>query len=78
MRYRELRNRVSKKGISSQLTDLYAKIVKKIDDKTPLEDTLAILDRGIKLEQLKHRLQDEDWGKGFDQIGGNDDDDTGS
>lgn len=65
---------MTKKAISSQLTDLYAKVVKGVKDDTPLEDKLAIIDRGIKLEVLKHKLQDEDWGKGFDQIGGNDDD----
>lgn len=64
-----------KAGISQALLDLFDKAVKSVKDDTPLEDKLSILDRGIKLEALKHRLQDEDWGKGFDQLGGNDDDD---
>lgn len=56
-----------KAAISSELIALYNKLAAKADGLTLVEQ-LKILDRGIKIEQIKHRLKDSDgFGADFDQ-----------
>lgn len=66
---------MSKPRIAKSLTDLYDKISGGVKDDTPLEEKLMIFDRGLKLEALKARLKDEQYGKDFD-LEGDDEDDT--
>ena len=68
MKFKAWTNRqmAKKVTISSELTALYKRIADKVDEKTSLDDQLKILDRGIKLEQIKQRLKDDDYGKEFD------------
>jgi hypothetical protein len=63
-----------KAEISPELTELYRKVLERASA-LPLTDQLKILDRGIKIEQIKHRMKDDGgFGTDFDQLGGEDDD----
>ena len=44
------------------------------DPTATLTDKTKILDRALKLEQLKLKMNDDEWGSGF--LGGDDEDDT--
>ena len=63
------------KGISSELEDAIAKLLTQTmnDPQASLTDKTKILDRALKLEQLKLKMQDDEWGAGF--MGLDDDDD---
>jgi len=63
------------KGISSELEDAIAKLLTQTmnDPQASLTDKTKILDRALKLEQLKLKMQDDEWGAGF--MGLDDDED---
>ena len=45
-----------------------------LDPTASLTDKTKIIDRALKLEQLKAKMDQDEWGSGF--FGGDDDDDT--
>ena len=63
------------KGISSELEDAIATLLTQTmnDPEASLTDKTKILDRALKLEQLKLKMQDDEWGAGF--MGLDDDED---
>jgi hypothetical protein len=63
------------KGISSELEEAIATLLTQTmnDPEASLTDKTKILDRALKLEQLKLKMQDDEWGAGF--MGLDDDDD---
>jgi len=63
------------KGISSELEDAIATLLTQTmnDPDASLTDKTKILDRALKLEQLKLKMQDDEWGAGF--MGLDDDED---
>lgn len=59
--------------VSAELEEMVATLLKDAKreattDKPamPLEDRLRVIDRALKLEQIKARGSEEDWGAGFD------------
>jgi hypothetical protein len=60
---------VSKKqrGINPELENAINKLLQQVmsDPEASLTDKVKILDRSIKLEALKAKLMDDDWGSGF-------------
>ena len=62
------------KGISPELEEMISKLLKEVmhDPTATLTDKMKIVDRAIKLEALKLKDLDSDWGSGF---GGVDDED---
>jgi len=63
------------KGISSELEEAIATLLTQTmnDPEASLTDKTKILDRALKLEQLKLKMQDDEWGAGF--MGLDDDED---
>lgn len=55
------------KGINPELETAIANLLKATmnDPMASLTDKTKILDRALKLEQLKARISDDDWGAGF-------------
>jgi hypothetical protein len=55
------------KGISADLETAINQLLKATmsDPMASLTDKTKILDRALKLEQLKARISDDDWGAGF-------------
>jgi hypothetical protein len=55
------------KGISPDLETAINQLLKATmsDPMASLTDKTKILDRALKLEQLKARISDDDWGAGF-------------
>lgn len=55
------------KGINPDLEAAIAKLLQQTmnDSTASLTDKTKILDRALKLEQLKARITDDDWGTGF-------------
>lgn len=55
------------KGINPQLEDAISQLLTSTmnDPTASLTDKTKILDRALKLEQLKARITDDDWGAGF-------------
>ena len=55
------------KGINPELEGAISKLLKATmnDPTASLTDNTKILDRALKLEQLKARISDDDWGAGF-------------
>jgi hypothetical protein len=55
------------KGINPELETAIANLLKATmsDPTASLTDKTKILDRALKLEQLKARISDDDWGAGF-------------
>lgn len=65
---------MSRRQIDQTLVTFYKALAEKVtnDDKATLEEKLMVLDRGLKIEQLKIRLKDEEFGKDFDNQGEDD------
>ena len=61
------------KGINPELESAISKLMKEVmaDPTATITDKMRVLDRAIKLEQLKMKDADSEWGSGF----GLDDDD---
>ena len=55
------------KGLNPELEQAVSTLLKQVmaDPQASLTDKTKVLDRALKLEQVKMRLADEDWGKGF-------------
>ena len=55
------------KGINPDLENAISDLLKATmnDPQASLTDKTKILDRALKLEQLKARITDDDWGAGF-------------
>ena len=65
-----------KVGINPDLEEAISDLLKAtmLDPTATLTDKAKIIDRALKLEQLKLKLSDDEWGSGF--MGGDDEDDT--
>ena len=61
------------KGINPELESAISKLMKEVmaDPTATITDNMRVLDRALKLEQLKMKDADSEWGSGF----GLDDDD---
>ena len=61
------------KGINPELENAINKLIKEVmaDPTATITDKMRVLDRALKLEQLKMKDSDSEWGSGF----GLDDDD---
>ena len=61
------------KGINPELENAISKMMKEVmaDSTATITDKMRVLDRALKLEQLKMKDSDSEWGSGF----GLDDDD---
>jgi hypothetical protein len=61
------------KGINPELEGAISKLMKEVmaDPTATITDKMRVLDRALKLEQLKMKDSDSEWGSGF----GLDDDD---
>jgi len=61
------------KGINPELESAISKLMKEVmvDPTATITDKMRVLDRALKLEQLKMKDADSEWGSGF----GLDDDD---
>jgi hypothetical protein len=55
------------KGINPELEDAISKLLKEVmqDSQASLTDKTKVLDRALKLEQIKQKISDDEWGKGF-------------
>ena len=55
------------KGINADLEDAISSLLKSTmaDPTATLTDKTKILDRALKLEQLKLKMSDDEWGSGF-------------
>ncbi len=56
-----------RKGINPELEDAISKLLKEVmqDSQASLTDKTKVLDRALKLEQIKQKISDDEWGKGF-------------
>lgn len=56
-----------KSGISPALEAAVGKALKEVmgSKESTLTDKMRVIDRAIKLEALKQKVQDDQWGKGF-------------
>ena len=52
-------NPVLEKAISTMLTEVMA------DSQATITDKTKVLDRALKLEAIKMKMQDDEWGSGF-------------
>ncbi len=57
------------KGLSPELDDAVGKLLKEVmaDPAATLTDKTKVIDRALKLEQIKQKISDEEWGRGFYQ-----------
>jgi len=55
------------KGLNPELEQAISKLLKQVmdDESASLTDKTKVLDRALKLEQIKQKVADDDWGKGF-------------
>lgn len=55
-------------GVNPDVEDFVADLLEEVknDETVPLEDKLKVLDRAIKVEALKLKAQDSDFGSSFD------------
>jgi hypothetical protein len=55
------------KGINSDLEEAISSLLRSTmaDPEASLTDKTKILDRALKLEQLKLKMSDDEWGSGF-------------
>ena len=55
------------KGLSPELDDAVGKLLKEVmaDPAATLTDKTKVIDRALKLEQIKQKISDDEWGKGF-------------
>ena len=73
---------MKKQGVNPELDKLMADLLKKVQKSvrsigsekvepmpTDLMDMIRVIDRCIQWEKVKHHIKDEDWGKGFDDEG---------
>jgi hypothetical protein len=55
------------KGLNPELEDAVNTLLKQVmnDPTASLTDKTKVLDRALKLEQIKQKISDDEWGKGF-------------
>ena len=55
------------KGLNPELEEAVNTLLRQVmDDSTAsLTDKTKVLDRALKLEQIKQKISDDEWGKGF-------------
>jgi hypothetical protein len=55
------------KGINPELENAISKLMKEVmtDPTATITDKMRVLDRALKLEQLKMKDADSEWGSGF-------------
>lgn len=55
------------KGVNPELEDAISKLLRDVmqDQTASLTDKTKVLDRALKLEQIKQKISDDEWGKGF-------------
>ncbi len=55
------------KGVSPDLEEAVGKLLREVmaDPQASLTDKTKVLDRALKLEQIKQKVADEEWGRGF-------------
>jgi len=55
------------KGLNPELEQAISKLLKQVmdDASASLTDKTKVLDRALKLEQIKQKIADDEWGKGF-------------
>jgi hypothetical protein len=60
-------SKAAAKGLNPELEEAVSKLLRDVmtDPTASLTDKTKVLDRALKLEQVKMRLIDDQWGKGF-------------
>ena len=55
------------KGLNPELEQAVSTLLKQVmsDSQASLTDKTKVLDRALKLEQIKQKISDDEWGKGF-------------
>ena len=55
------------KGVNPELEAAISKLLREVmnDPTASLTDKSKVLDRALKLEQIKQKISDDEWGKGF-------------
>lgn len=55
------------KGLNPELENAVSTLLKEVmsDPQATLTDKTKVLDRALKLEQIKQKIADDEWGKGF-------------
>ncbi len=55
------------KGLNPELEQAVSNLLKQVmeDETASLTDKTKVLDRALKLEQIKQKIADDEWGKGF-------------
>lgn len=55
------------KGLNPELEQAVSNLLKQVmeDETASLTDKTKVLDRALKLEQIKQKISDDEWGKGF-------------
>jgi hypothetical protein len=55
------------KGLNPELEQAVSNLLKQVmqDEAASLTDKTKVLDRALKLEQIKQKIADDEWGKGF-------------
>ena len=55
------------KGLNPELEEAVSKLLREVmnDPTASLTDKTKVLDRALKLEQIKQKISDDEWGKGF-------------
>lgn len=68
-------SRKKEKGINPELEKAISDLLKSVmlDPTATLTDKTKVIDRSLKLEALKAKLSDDEWGSGF--FGGDDEED---
>ena len=55
------------KGVNPELESAISTLLRDVmqDETASLTDKTKVLDRALKLEQIKQKISDDEWGKGF-------------
>ena len=55
------------KGINPDLEEAISKMLKEVmlDSQASITDKTKVIDRALKLEAIKMKMQDDEWGSGF-------------
>jgi hypothetical protein len=55
------------KGVNPELENAISTLLREVmqDETASLTDKTKVLDRALKLEQIKQKISDDEWGKGF-------------
>jgi hypothetical protein len=55
------------KGLNPELEEAVSTLLKQVmnDSTASLTDKTKVIDRALKLEQIKQKISDDEWGKGF-------------